>query len=158
MLQWRSRSGIGSGLYGGGASFNLFVGLQQRLVSLSERPMFYARLSESAPANEDLYWKLITLDRFDGENWVPSAQEFSKQGRNRWERPDLVFQGDTVPVTARIRIDSYADQILPTLYSPTSLDSDVDLISQSFRVREDGKKVESANRTRPITWEACTES
>ena len=138
VLQWRNRSGIGSGLYGGGASFNLFVGLQQSLVSLSERPMFYARVSESAPDNDELYWKLITLDTFDGENWIPSAQEFSKQGRSRWERSDLAFVGPTVPVNARIRIDSFADQILPTLYSPTSLESDVGLISQSFRVREDG--------------------
>lgn len=157
VLQWRSRSGIGSGLYGGGASFNLFVGLQQSLVSLSERPMFYARLSDSAPVNEEVYWKLITLDTFDGENWIPSAQEFSKQGQSRWERPDLAFLGETVPVTARIRIDSFADQILPTLYSPTSLDSEVDLISQSFRVREDGSVAIDVTSRRGWEYELAAE-
>ena len=135
-INWRSRSGIGSGLYGG-TSFNLFVGLQQDLVSLSDDPVFLARLSEGSPANSQLYWKLITLDVFDGSNWIPSAQEFSKLGGSRWERPDWAFQGSTVEVAAKVRIEDLREQFLPTLYSPTALSSEVDLISDSFRVRED---------------------
>jgi transglutaminase-like putative cysteine protease len=137
VLQWRSQSGIGSGLYGG-SSFNLFVGLQQSLISLSDDPLFYATVSESAPPNRELFWRLITLDTFDGTNWIPSAQSFARQGDSRWERPDLAFQGPTVPVAARVRLAGLAQQLLPVLYSPFSLQSDVELIRESFRVREDG--------------------
>lgn len=137
LLRWRTQSGIGSGLYGG-SSFNLFVGLQQDLVSLSDDPLFYATVSDSAPPNRDLYWGLITLDTFDGANWIPSAQSFARRGETRWERPDLAFQGPTVPVAARVRLAGLRQQLLPVLYSPFALDSDTDLISESFRVREDG--------------------
>lgn len=139
VIPWRSQSGLGAGLYGG-TSFNLFVGLKQSITSLSDEPMFVARVSDSAPPNEELYWKLITLDTFDGVNWMPSAQSFSRpyRGGIRWEREDWKFQGPTVRVAARIRIEGLAEQLLPTLYSPISLESPVPLISESFRVREDG--------------------
>ncbi len=139
VLPWRSQSGLGAGLYGG-TSFNLFVGLKQSVTSLSDEPMFVARVSESAPDNSELYWKLITLDTFDGVNWMPSAQSFSRpyRGGTRWEREDWKFQGPTVRVAARVRIEGLAEQLLPTLYSPVSLESPIPLISESFRVREDG--------------------
>ena len=136
-LQWRTQSGIGSGLYGG-TSFNLFVGMQQSLISLSDDPLFYATVSATAPPNRDLYWKLITLDTYDGENWIPGSQSWVKQGATRWERPDMAFQGATVPVAARIQIAGLRESILPTLYSPYALRSDEELIREGFRVREDG--------------------
>lgn len=137
LLAWRTQSGIGSGLYGSG-SFNLFVGLQQSLVDLSDEPMFYARVSESAPPNREIYWKLITLDVFDGELWAASDQSFAKAGNPRWERTDWEFQGPTTRVAASIRIAGLSGQYLPSLYSPVELTSDEPLITESFRVREDG--------------------
>jgi|FLYL01.1.fsa_nt_gi hypothetical protein len=134
-IDWRSRTGLGSGLYGG-TSFNLFVGLQQSLLDLSDEPMFFARVSGGVP-NRELYWRLITLDFFDGINWVPGNQSFSPRGE-RWERPDWRFRGESVPVSARVRIAGLREQLLPTLYSPVDLRSDVSLIQDSFRVREDG--------------------
>ncbi|MEX2653982.1 MAG: transglutaminaseTgpA domain-containing protein, partial [Acidimicrobiia bacterium] len=136
-LQWRTQTGIGSGLYGG-SSFNLFVGMQQTLVSLSDEPLFYATVSDSAPPNRDLYWNLITLDSYDGENWIPGSQSWAKQGATRWEREDLAFQGPTVPVAARIQVAGLRESVLPSLYSPYVLRSDEDLIREGFRVREDG--------------------
>jgi transglutaminase-like putative cysteine protease len=136
-LQWRTQTGIGSGLYGG-SSYNLFVGMQQSLLSLSTDPLFYATVSDSAPPNRELYWSLITLDEFDGEHWIPGAQSWAKHGATRWERPDLAFQGPTVPVAARILIADLRESILPTLYSPYALRSDENLIREGFRVREDG--------------------
>jgi transglutaminase-like putative cysteine protease len=136
-LQWRTQTGIGSGLYGG-SSFNLFVGMQQSIVSLSDEPLFYATVSESAPSNSDLYWNLITLDTYDGANWLPGAQSWAKQGATRWERADLEFQGPTVPVAARVQVASLRESVLPTLYAPYTLRSEEDLIREGFRVREDG--------------------
>jgi hypothetical protein len=137
LLAWRTQSGIGSGLYGSG-SFNLFVGLQQSLVELSDEPMFYARVSESAPPNREIYWKLITLDVFDGELWAASDQSFAKGGNPRWEQPEWEFQGPTTRVAANIRIAGLSGQYLPSLYSPVGLTSDEPLITESFRVRQDG--------------------
>lgn len=139
VLQWRTHSGIGASLYGG-TSLNLFVGLHQDLLSLSDRPMFYARVSQSAPPNSQLYWRLITLDQFDGTNWLPSNQTYVRPtaGATRWERPDWKFEGPTTRVAARVAIAGLTEQLLPVLYSPISLQSPVGLISQTYRVREDG--------------------
>ncbi|MDX1448681.1 MAG: transglutaminaseTgpA domain-containing protein, partial [Acidimicrobiia bacterium] len=137
-LQWRTQTGIGSGLYGG-SSYNLFVGMQQTLVSQSDTPLFYATVSSSAPPNSELYWKLVTLEVFDGENWLPDqGRGWAKQGTPRWELEDHTFQGPTVPVAARVQIASLRESVLPTLYSPYALRSDEELIREGFRVREDG--------------------
>jgi transglutaminase-like putative cysteine protease len=137
-IDWRTNSGIGTGLYGQGSSLNLFVGLQQNVVSLSDEPVFYARVSDSAPDNNELYWRLITLDVFDGENWIPGAQTFSQQGQSRYEREEWQFQGPTTEVSARVRIAALTQQLLPLLYSTTAFESPNRLIDESFRVREDG--------------------
>lgn len=137
-VDWRSQNGVGAGLYGQGSSFNLFAGLQQSLLSLGDEPLFYARMNDSAPPNDDLYWRLITLDVFDGTNWIPGGQPYSKQGETRYELEDWKFQGPTTTVSARVRIAGLAQQLLPVLYSTTDLQSDNPLITESFRVREDG--------------------
>ena len=147
VVSWRSQSGIGSGLYGSG-SFNLFVGLQQSLVDLGEEPMFYAVLNESAPDNSEIYWRLITLDTFDGEFWAPSQQTFSRGGSIRYERSDWQFQGDTERVAANVEIAGLSQQFLPTLYSTVEFETTESLMSESFSVREDGSlKIDlNANR------------
>ncbi len=137
-IDWRTNSGIGTGLYGQGSSLNLFVGLQQNVVSLSDDPVFYARVSDSAPDNSDIYWRLITLDVFDGENWVPGAQTFSQQGETRYEREEWQFQGPTTEMSARVRIAGLTQQLLPVVYSVTAFESPNQLIDESYRVREDG--------------------
>ncbi len=137
-IDWRTNSGIGTGLYGQGSSLNLFVGLQQNVVSLSDDPVFFARVSDSAPENDELYWRLITLDVFDGENWVPGAQSFSQQGLARFEREEWQFQGPTTEMSARVRIAGLRQQLVPVLYSTTAFESPNRLIEESFRVREDG--------------------
>ena len=137
-IDWRANSGIGTGLYGQGSSLNLFVGLQQNVVSLSDDPVFYARVSDSAPDNSELYWRLISLDVFDGQNWIPGAQTFSQQGESRYERDEWQFQGPTIEMSARVRIAGLTQQLLPVLYSTTAFESPNRLIDDSFRVREDG--------------------
>lgn len=140
VLDWRTGASFGIGR-GDGTSFNRFVGLQQTINSLSDRPMFYARLSEGAPPNSRLYWNLITLDIFDGVNWSPSGQSYSRPTRNqeaRWEVPSMNFSGPTQTVSARVLVDGLAERLLPSLYSTSALSSEVDLIDQSLRVREDG--------------------
>lgn len=135
-IRWRASTGLG-GLYGGGTALNPFVGLHQSVVSLSDEPMFIATLSDSAPPAETLYWNLITLDQFDGTNWLPSALPTYKNGA-AWEDPNQRFQGPSVRVSSRVRVLGLGGQILPTLYSPIALESPVDRISEGFLVRSDG--------------------
>lgn len=137
-LHWRSNTGIGAGLYGG-VSYNLFAGLQQDIVSNSSEPVFVARVSESAPPQDQLYWRMITLDTFDGTNWLPDEQTFSRpQEGGRWERDDWRFQGPTVRVEQVVQIRSLRQNYLPLLYSPVALTSDESVLNDTFRVREDG--------------------
>lgn len=136
-IQWRTRTGIGSGLYGG-SSFNLFAGMQRGLVADSEDPVFYATVSESAPPNSELYWRLITLSAYDGEFFVPANQDWERNGIDRFEREDLTFTGPTVPVAALVQVAGLREVLLPTIGSPYRLTSEIDLIGQSFEVAEEG--------------------
>jgi transglutaminase-like putative cysteine protease len=135
-IRWRTSSGLG-GLYGGGTALNPFVGLQQSVVSLSDDPVFFATVSDSAPPGDELYWNLITLDVFDGSNWLPSTLPTYKTGE-AWEDEEQRFRGPTTTVAARIRIAGLRGQILPTLYSTTGLESPTERIREGFLVRADG--------------------
>ncbi len=135
-IRWRAATGLG-GLYGGGTALNPFVGLRQSVVSLSDEPVFFATLSQSAPPASELYWNLITLDFFDGTNWHPTAVPTYERGQ-RWEEPGQKFFGPTVRVSSRVRIAGLKGSILPALYSPSALESPVERIQEGFLVRADG--------------------
>ncbi|MDH3308778.1 MAG: DUF3488 domain-containing protein, partial [Acidimicrobiia bacterium] len=138
ILEWRSRSGLGGGIYGG-VSYNLFVStVQSDLLSLGDEPVFVAAVSDNVDASR-LYWKLVTLESFDGSNWYPAALPFSRpDGENGWERADYVYQGPTTTVDQVVQIRSLRMNYLPAFYSPTDLTSENGILSESFSVREDG--------------------
>ncbi|MGH8874481.1 MAG: transglutaminaseTgpA domain-containing protein, partial [Acidimicrobiia bacterium] len=136
-LQWRSRSGLGTGIYGG-ISYNLFVGLQQDLVSRSSEPVFVARVSDSVDAGS-VYWRLISLDVFDGQNWVPGDRRTYRPGEgDPWEGTDQAFRGPTVRAEQVVRIESLRQNYLPVAYSPVALFTDAELLDDSYRARDDG--------------------
>jgi len=135
-LAWRASSDVG-GLYGG-RSGEVFANLQQNLLNLSDEPVFIAAVSEPSPPNEEIYWQLITLDVYDGNNWLPGESGYARGGVSRYENPQHLFQGPTQTVAARIRIASLTGQILPVLYSTTKLDSNESYIYDSFGIRKDG--------------------
>jgi transglutaminase-like putative cysteine protease len=136
-LNWRAQTGLGGGIFSG-VSFNLFANITQtELVSRSEEPVFIVELEgEEIPAN--LYWKLFTLEKFDGDNWFPGRLS-TRTPRNDapWEDPEHAFRGETVPVTQIFTIDKLAQNALPTLHSATFINSDQALLNQSFRIRAD---------------------
>ncbi len=150
-LDWRAQTGLGGGIFGG-VSFNLFANITQTdLVSRSEDPVFIAEVEgDQVPGN--LYWKLFTLEEFDGENWFPGrlAARTPREG-DPWEDPEHAFKGDTVPVTQTITIGALAQNALPTLHSAIWINSDQVLLNQSFRVRADGSIPLDVR-----TWEGLT--
>ena len=136
-LNWRAQTGLGGGIFSG-VSFNLFANITQTdLVSRSEEPVFIARV-EGEDVPDNLYWKLFTLEEFDGENWFPGrlATRIPRPD-DPWEDPEHAFRGETVPVTQTITIATLTQNALPTLHSATWINSESALLNQSFRVRAD---------------------
>ncbi|MEX0668104.1 MAG: DUF3488 and transglutaminase-like domain-containing protein, partial [Acidimicrobiia bacterium] len=147
LVAWRSATGFGGSLFGG-VSYNLFADMQQDLVGQSDEILFYARVSESQLPNSELYWKLINLDTYDGEFWLPSNMSIIRpQSNEDWEARDLAYTGPTVRVESVVRIVALRQNVLPVLYSPRSLTTDDDLLAASYRAREDGS-IFSDGRTR----------
>lgn len=68
LLSWRTKAGegafgVGSGS-GGGSSIDPLVSLVPQLITQTERELFRVR------SDRPEYWRLLTLTRFDGENWT----------------------------------------------------------------------------------------
>ncbi|MDH5505306.1 MAG: DUF3488 and transglutaminase-like domain-containing protein, partial [Acidimicrobiia bacterium] len=138
LLEWRSRSGLGGGIYGG-VSYNLFVStVQSDLLALGDEPVFVAQVAGPIEPGS-LYWKLISLENYDGTNWYPDDQGFTRPaGSLGYGSEELAYQGNTVSVAQVVQIRSLRMNYLPALRGVTSLVSDNDLLDESFSVREDG--------------------
>ncbi|NOY55017.1 MAG: DUF3488 domain-containing protein [Actinobacteria bacterium] len=149
LIDWRSHTSIGGGILVG-VSYNLFTGIRQQLVSQTDTPVFTARVEGDVDPSS-IYWELITLETFDGENWIPKARETHGPDSNVWEDPDMSFFGPVVPVSASVTIAKLRQNYLPIVYSPTWLGSDSALFNDSFRVRTDG-----SIQFDLLTWEDLT--
>lgn len=138
LLEWRSRSGLGGGIYGG-VSVNLFTSITQTdLLSLGTEPVFVARVAGPIDP-ESLYWKFISLESFDGTNWYVSNQGFTRpSGSAGYGSDELKYQGSTVSIAQVIQIRAYEMNYLPALPGVSSLVSDSELLAESFSVRDDG--------------------
>lgn len=138
LLNWRARSGIGTGIYGG-VSYNLFVStIQTDLIALGEEPVFIARTSDPS-ASRRTFWRLITMERFDGSNWFPGVLGAGEpDATGQWERADHEYQGQTRVIDQTIQIQGLRQNYIPNVYSPIDLQSGNRILGDSFRVREDG--------------------
>ncbi len=138
-LPWRETSTLGG--IRTGVSYNLFAStIQTDLVAQSDTPVFEARLGRSPVAPEETYWRLITLDEYDGTNWLPSptvALVPGAEGRP-FEAEDFRFQGPTEEVLAVVRIAALRQNFLPFTGSPNDIDSDATLLRSGYRTRTDG--------------------
>ncbi|MGH8935670.1 MAG: transglutaminaseTgpA domain-containing protein [Acidimicrobiia bacterium] len=135
ILNWRTTGGLGGGFYGG-IAYNPFVSIRQQLVSQSDTPVFRVRV-EGDVQRAALYWRLLSLDTFDGESWY-AGELAAAIPQETWEDPEHVFAGSTVPVTQDIYIEALRMEWLPALYSPVEVRSGAEVLEQGFRVRPDG--------------------
>jgi transglutaminase-like putative cysteine protease len=152
VLNWRTRTGFGNGIFGG-VSYNLFVGIQQDLVSQSDQPVFTARVTSGDIRGDELYWKLIALEEFDGENFFPRRSVITRptEDPSTWELADQQFHGPTETVTAQVEIRALRQNYLPSLYSPREIRTDSEILFESVRARED-----AALRFDALTFEGLT--
>ncbi|MDX1449959.1 MAG: transglutaminaseTgpA domain-containing protein, partial [Acidimicrobiia bacterium] len=69
MAPWRGGTGVGEGPGGGGIGFDGLVDLRQRVLNLSETPVFEATFGPGAPPGDQVYWRMEALDEFTGAEW-----------------------------------------------------------------------------------------
>ena len=138
MVNWRSRSGIGGGILPG-VSYNLFAGIVQGgLVANSDTEVFRVKVDGDINPRQ-LYFRLINLERFDGENWIPGPARIERVSEgDDWGNPEQVYAGLTRPVIQEVQIGSLRQNYLPALPMPYGLSSGWPILQDSFRVREDG--------------------
>lgn len=113
-IRWRAATS-GYGPAGGGTSFSRLVDLRQSIISRSNEVLFRATLSEGAPPGDRIYWRMETLDDFDGVAWRPSDTTLTRYRPGEpvsrpWDR----YQGSTVEIVQRIKIDTLRSDLLPT--------------------------------------------
>ena len=137
-MSWRNPGGGGD--FGGGVSFNRFVGLRQSLLSNSDTPVFVAKVEgASERPTRQMYWKLVTLDVYDGTFWRPGESDFQPiTDSTEWEDPALAYRGGTTPVRQTIRIEGLRDDQLPALYAPVGLSSADEVVTSGAEVNGDG--------------------
>ncbi len=113
-LPWRT-GGSGYGVGGGGISYDRFVDLRQRLLSPTNAVVFRATLAEGSPPPEQIYWRMETLDQFDGTGWGRSNTSIRNYEPGRAiGAPDHRYQGTTTEVLQRILIEELRGEVMPT--------------------------------------------
>lgn len=108
LLDYRNRSGgVGSG-FGDYESLSPLVSLRARLRERSDTELFRVR------APRALYWRLVALDRFDGQTWSLSSEA---RDADAVLRSPEDAAGRRI-VRQRFEIGSLADRWLPAAYEP----------------------------------------
>jgi transglutaminase-like putative cysteine protease len=112
-VRWRLGGGYGPG--GSGVSFDRLADLQQSIIRRTNNVMFRATLDPSAPPANEIYWRMESLDVFDGTAWRPAADptDFYLPGVGGGD-PAYAYRGSTQLVTQRVQIDGLRSQVVPT--------------------------------------------
>ena len=136
---WRASSAYGP--RGGGVTFNRLADLQQQIIQPSNALMFTAVLDENAPPTNQIYWRMESLERFDGAAWRPSGitTSFFDPGRAGGDSA-YRYRGTTQQIAARIKIDQLRSEVVPTVGIAYDLESD-SIRLPSFQVTEDGSLI-----------------
>jgi hypothetical protein len=151
-LEWRAQTGL-SGEYYGSVSFNPFVGIRQNLISFSDAPVFVADVTGDLAA-PDVYWRLLTLDSFDGSQWhIGGEPEINRPEEvDGFESEDNSFFGPTDSITQEITILALKMDWLPAAYSPTAMSAPNTAVDRGFRVKSD----DAALRFDALTYRGMT--
>ena len=147
-----------SGDYFGSISYNPFVGIQQSLVAQTNVPIFVFDPIAGHPADQ-VYWRLVTLDSFDGDQWHVSNTRLAEAGDlEHFENPDAAFAGPTSPFQAAVTILALQMDWVPAPYAPVSLASEEQVVRDGVRVRQaDGALHFDALTFRGMAFELVSE-
>lgn len=103
----RGASGPGGGLFGGGGSFDRWVDLRQSVLNPTNEVVFVATLGDGAPPVDEVYWRMETLDVFDGVEWRRSNEDgvAYNPGQPLGNIADR-YQGTTIEILQRVQINT----------------------------------------------------
>jgi Transglutaminase-like superfamily/TgpA N-terminal domain len=150
-ITWRTGGGYGEGF--GGIAFNRLVGLQKRVISRSNAELFRATLDDSAPPANLIYWRMETLDSYDGTNWLPTNEAPVRYSPNTaGGDPEHAYRGSTATFTQRIRIEALRGPLVPTAGLAQAIQSDTENINQ-FQVTRDGSVVIQSQLDEGMTYQ-----
>jgi hypothetical protein len=133
-LDWQGNSKL-SGDFFGSIAYNPFVGIQQSLVAQTNVPVFVFEPEPGHPADQ-VYWRLLTLDAFDGEQW--HASNSGLEGFDdvaTFEDQGAAFAGPRSSFRATVTILALQMDWLPAPYAPISLNTDDGSVRSGIRLR-----------------------
>jgi hypothetical protein len=140
-LPWRP-AGTGIGGFGGVQLFDRFVDLRQRLISRENALLFQVTLGQDSPPGDRIYWRMETLDQFDGVGWRRSnSQTRVYSPATPIGDADHAYRGTTRSVLQRVFISRLGGTLLPTAGQPTAIHQigDPDALNpQAIRFGRDG--------------------
>ena len=112
-VRWRYGGGYGPGF--GGVTFDRLADLHQSIIRRTNAVVFRATLDPNAPPANEIYWRMESLDFFDGTAWRPSANraDFYQPGIAGGD-PEHAYRGTSQEVTQRVQIVDLRTQVLPT--------------------------------------------
>jgi transglutaminase-like putative cysteine protease len=159
VLAWRG-GGTGYGLGGSGVSFNRLVDLKQRIISRTNQVLFRATLGPDSPPGDRIYWRMETLDEFDGSAWRRSNVNSQSYDPNRGvPASDDLYLGTSHRILHQVQIDNLRGEgVLPTAGVPLevhelSVGSSA-IPPSSLLVLEDSTLVAPSGLQRGATYQA----
>jgi transglutaminase-like putative cysteine protease len=141
-IRWRLGGGYGAGF--GGVSFDRLAELQQSFIRRTNAVLFRATLDPDAPPANEIYWRMESLDIFDGVAWRPSADraDFYEPGIGGGD-PEHAYRGTTTEITQRVQIADLRSPVLPTAGVGQFFRSDSVNVS-GFQITPDGSAIYQA--------------
>jgi transglutaminase-like putative cysteine protease len=119
---WRGGGGGGYGDGSGGPSFHRLVDLRQRVIDRSNTPVFVATFGPGAPPPSQAYWRVETLDTFNGTEWTRSDVSLTQfQPGRPLANPYDVYQGTTSDFLQVVRIQNLKTEVAPTVGVPIDI-------------------------------------
>ena len=151
-VSWRYGGGYGPGF--GGVTFDRLADLRQSIIRRTNAVVFRATLDPNAPPAEEIYWRMESLDFFDGEAWRPTANraDFYEPGIGGGD-PEHAYRGTSQEVTQRVRIAALRSQVLPTVGVGQFFRSDSVNVS-AFQITPDGSAIYQAELDEGDEYEA----
>ena len=151
-VSWRYGGGYGPGF--GGVTFDRLADLQQSIIRRANAVVFRATLDPNAPPAEEIYWRMESLDFFDGEAWRPSPNpaDFYEPGIGGGD-PEHAYRGTSQEITQRVQIAALRSQVLPTVGVGQFFRSDSVNVS-AFQITRDGSAIYQAELDEGDQYEA----
>jgi hypothetical protein len=136
VVDWRYQRGLTGSFYGS-VSYNPFISVQKSLINPSNTPVFVARTEGEVPADQ-LYWKLLTMDSFNGVWWYASDPDIDILEDGPLGDPIDAFAGPTTEVTQDVTILALSMEWMPNAQTPREVTANDRQVEAGIRVTPDG--------------------